>query len=49
VPRPVAGSARGLGRAIAEKLAEEKAKIVISDINESMAITTAENISKVFL
>ena len=44
----ITGSARGLGRAIAEKLAEEKAKIVISDINESIAIATAENISKEF-
>ena len=42
----ITGSARGLGRAIAERLAEEKAKIVITDINESMAISTAEEISK---
>lgn len=42
----ITGSARGLGRAIAEKLAEENVKIVISDINETMAISTAEEISK---
>lgn len=44
----ITGSARGLGRAIAERLAGEKAKIVISDINESLAIETAETISKMF-
>jgi 3-oxoacyl-[acyl-carrier protein] reductase len=42
----ITGSARGLGRAIAEKLAEEKVKIIITDINETMAISTAEEISK---
>jgi 3-oxoacyl-[acyl-carrier protein] reductase len=42
----ITGSARGLGRAIAERLAAEKAKIVITDINETMAITTAEEIAQ---
>lgn len=42
----ITGSARGLGRAIAEKLAAEKVKIIITDINEAMAISTAEEISK---
>jgi 3-oxoacyl-[acyl-carrier protein] reductase len=41
----ITGSARGLGRAIAEKLAAEKAKIVITDINEAMALSTAEEIA----
>jgi 3-oxoacyl-[acyl-carrier protein] reductase len=41
----ITGSARGLGRAIAEKLAAEKVKIVITDINEAMAISTAAEIS----
>ena len=42
----ITGSARGLGRALAEKLAAEKAKIVITDINEAMAISTAEEIAR---
>jgi 3-oxoacyl-[acyl-carrier protein] reductase len=42
----ITGSARGLGRAIAEKLAEENVKIVITDINEAMAIETAAEISQ---
>jgi 3-oxoacyl-[acyl-carrier protein] reductase len=40
----VTGSARGLGRAIAEKLAERGAKIVISDILEELAAGTAEEL-----
>jgi 3-oxoacyl-[acyl-carrier protein] reductase len=42
----ITGSARGLGRAIAERLAGEKAKIIVSDINEAMARSTAEEIAK---
>jgi 3-oxoacyl-[acyl-carrier protein] reductase len=37
----VTGSARGIGRAIAAALAEEGAKIVISDINEELCKKTA--------
>lgn len=44
----VTGSARGLGRAIAEKLAEEKAKLVITDVNEEMAGQTAADIAAKF-
>lgn len=42
----VTGSARGLGRAIAETLAGEGAKIVITDINEPLAISTAAEIAQ---
>lgn len=41
----ITGSARGLGKAIAEKLAAEKINIAITDINEEMAVFTAEEIS----
>lgn len=44
----ITGSARGLGRAIAEKLAGEKVKIAITDINDALATTTAEKISQKF-
>ena len=44
----ITGSARGLGRAIAEKLAAEHAKIVVSDINEAMAISTAGEIAQAY-
>ncbi len=42
----ITGSARGLGRAIAERLAVEKANVVITDINETMALSTAEEIAQ---
>jgi 3-oxoacyl-[acyl-carrier protein] reductase len=42
----VTGSARGLGRAIAERLAAEGAKLAITDINDAMAQTTADEIAK---
>lgn len=42
----ITGGARGLGRAIAEKLAAEKTKIVITDVNEPLAVATAEEIAK---
>jgi len=42
----ITGSARGLGRAIAEKLAGEKARLVITDIMDTLAVTTAEEISQ---
>ncbi|MTI61977.1 MAG: 3-oxoacyl-[acyl-carrier-protein] reductase [Firmicutes bacterium] len=41
----ITGSARGLGKAIAERLAAEKVNIAITDINEEMALATAEEIS----
>lgn len=44
----VTGSARGIGRAIAEKIAEEGAKIVISDVNEEQAKATADEIAKAY-
>ncbi len=42
----ITGSARGLGRAIAERLAGEKARIVITDIMDTLAVATAEEISR---
>ncbi|HEX2953376.1 MAG TPA: 3-oxoacyl-[acyl-carrier-protein] reductase [Bacillota bacterium] len=42
----VTGSARGLGRAIAERFAAEGAKLAITDINEAMAQTTANEIAQ---
>ncbi|MFP4660946.1 MAG: 3-oxoacyl-[acyl-carrier-protein] reductase [Halanaerobiales bacterium] len=42
----ITGSARGLGRAIAEKLAAEKVNIVITDIDEEKAEVTAQEISQ---
>ena len=44
----VTGSARGIGRAISEKLAEEGATVVITDIDEETAKATAEEISSTF-
>jgi 3-oxoacyl-[acyl-carrier protein] reductase len=41
----ITGSARGLGKAIAEKLGNEKAKLVITDINEELAKTTAAELA----
>jgi 3-oxoacyl-[acyl-carrier protein] reductase len=43
----ITGSAQGIGRAIAEALAAEGAKIVISDIDENLAKNTAEEIARV--
>ncbi|MEW6041945.1 MAG: 3-oxoacyl-[acyl-carrier-protein] reductase, partial [Elusimicrobiota bacterium] len=42
----VTGGAQGIGRAIAEALAAEGAKIIISDIDENLANQSAEEISK---
>jgi 3-oxoacyl-[acyl-carrier protein] reductase len=42
----VTGSGRGIGKSIAVALQKEGAKIVISDINEELCKTTAEELSK---
>ncbi len=42
----VTGSARGIGRAIAEKLASLGANVVIADMLDELAATTAEEISQ---
>lgn len=39
----ITGSARGIGRAIAEKLAEAGANIIISDIMAEVGEVTARN------
>jgi 3-oxoacyl-[acyl-carrier protein] reductase len=44
----ITGSAQGIGRAIAEALANEGANIVVSDINLEMAQKTAEEIKQAF-
>jgi 3-oxoacyl-[acyl-carrier protein] reductase len=41
----ITGSAQGLGKAIAEKLAGEGAKVVITDINDTLAATTAAELA----
>ena len=40
----ITGGARGLGYAMAEKFAAEGAKIVIGDIQEALAMESAEKI-----
>lgn len=42
----ITGSGRGIGRAIAEALAGQGAKIVISDINEELCKSTADELSQ---
>ena len=42
----VTGSARGIGKAIAQALQLEGAKIVISDMNEALCQSTAEELGK---
>jgi len=42
----ITGSARGIGKAIAEKLAEAGATIIISDIMEELGVATAKEISE---
>jgi len=44
----VTGSARGIGRAISERLAEEGSIVVITDIHQEMAASTAQDISRRF-
>ena len=44
----ITGSGRGIGKTIAEKLAREGAKIVVTDINGEMANQTAEAIAREF-
>jgi 3-oxoacyl-[acyl-carrier protein] reductase len=41
----ITGSARGLGKAIAERMAAEQARLVITDINEELAKTTAAELA----
>lgn len=41
----VTGSAQGIGKAIARKLAEDGANVVVSDINEELARQTAQELS----
>ncbi|HEY9784979.1 MAG TPA: 3-oxoacyl-[acyl-carrier-protein] reductase [Candidatus Obscuribacterales bacterium] len=42
----ITGSGRGIGKAIARRLAEHGAKVVISDINEETSNATAEEMKK---
>ena len=44
----ITGSARGIGKRMAEKLAAEGAAIFISDLSEEMAGNTAEKIGSTF-
>ncbi|WP_366921530.1 SDR family NAD(P)-dependent oxidoreductase [Metallumcola ferriviriculae] len=41
----ITGSARGLGRAIAQQFLEEGATVIITDINEQRVRKTAEELS----
>lgn len=42
----ITGSGRGLGRSAAEKLAQEKVNVIITDINEDLAFSTASELEK---
>jgi 3-oxoacyl-[acyl-carrier protein] reductase len=44
----VTGSGRGIGRAIAERLAKEGATLVICDVDEASAMSTAAEIAKTY-
>ncbi|MEK5027386.1 3-oxoacyl-[acyl-carrier-protein] reductase [Paenibacillus sp. FSL M7-1046] len=44
----ITGGTRGLGRAMAQRLAEEKAKVVITGTNEELAKQTADEIAKTY-
>ena len=41
----VTGAARGIGKAIAQRLASEGASVIIGDIDEAAAIRTAGDIA----
>lgn len=45
----VTGAASGLGAAIAQRLMEEGAKVIISDVNENQGVSVAANIGAEFL
>ena len=42
----ITGSTRGLGKAIAEKLAEEKVKVIITGTNEEKAKQVAQIVAE---
>ena len=44
----VTGSGRGIGRAIAERLAKEGATLIICDVDEPSAMNTAAEIAKTY-
>lgn len=44
----ITGGTRGLGRAIAERLAEEKVKVIVTGVNEERAKQTASEISSMY-
>jgi 3-oxoacyl-(acyl-carrier-protein) reductase len=44
----ITGSTRGLGKAIAEKFAQEKAVVIITGTNQDKALAVAASISKVY-
>ena len=45
----VTGSADGIGRAIAALFAEEGARVIVSDINETLGLETAKSLGGIFI